>query len=61
MGRVTTADAATSDGVERVVVVDRDEERAANIAAAGYGNIEVRAPGEGAAGLLAALDRKSVV
>ena len=54
MGRVTTADAATSEGVEQVILVDRDASRAAEVAAA-YGNVEVREPGEGAAGLLAAL------
>jgi saccharopine dehydrogenase (NAD+, L-lysine-forming) len=54
MGRVTTADAATSEGVERVILVDRDASSAAEVAAA-YGNVEVREPGEGAAGLLAAL------
>ena len=30
MGRVTTADAAASAGVERVILVDRDEQRAAD-------------------------------
>ena len=54
MGRVTTADAATSEGVELVLLVDRDEGRAAEVAAA-YGNVEVRAPGDGAGGMLAAL------
>jgi saccharopine dehydrogenase-like NADP-dependent oxidoreductase len=54
MGRVTTTDAATSEGVERVILVDRDAARAAEVAAA-YGNVEVREPGEGTAGLLAAL------
>jgi saccharopine dehydrogenase (NAD+, L-lysine-forming) len=54
MGRVTTADAATSDGVDRVILVDRDEAGAAEIAA-GHANVEVRAPGEGADGLRAAL------
>src|SRR6478735_3561054 len=54
MGRVTTADAATSEGVERVILVDRDASSAAEVAAA-YGNVEVREPGEGAAGVLAAL------
>ena len=54
MGRVTTADAATSEGVERVLLVDRNQERAAEIAAA-HDNVEVRSPGEGAAGMLAAL------
>jgi saccharopine dehydrogenase (NAD+, L-lysine-forming) len=54
MGRVTTADAATSDGVERVLLVDRDEAGAAEVAAA-HANVEVRGPGEGAAGLRAAL------
>ena len=33
MGRVTTADAAASDGVERVILIDRDEVRAAEVAA----------------------------
>jgi saccharopine dehydrogenase (NAD+, L-lysine-forming) len=54
MGRVTTADAATSEGVERVLLVDRDAARAAEVAAA-HANVEVREPGEGAPGLLAAL------
>jgi lysine 6-dehydrogenase len=54
MGRVTTADAATSDGVERVLLVDRYTARAAEVAAA-HANVEVREPGAGAAGLLAAL------
>ena len=54
MGRVTTADAATSDGVERVILVDRDAGGAAEIAAA-HANVELREPGEGAAGMLAAL------
>jgi saccharopine dehydrogenase-like NADP-dependent oxidoreductase len=54
MGRVTTADAATSEGVERVLLVDRDAARAAEVAEA-HANVEVREPGEGAAGLLAAL------
>src|SRR4051794_16075448 len=54
MGRVTTTDAATSEGVEQVILVDRDAGRAAEVAAA-YGNVEVRVPGEGPAGLLAAL------
>jgi saccharopine dehydrogenase (NAD+, L-lysine-forming) len=54
MGRVTTADAATSDGVERVILVDRDQDRAAEVAAA-YAKVEVREPGEGATGLLAAV------
>jgi saccharopine dehydrogenase-like NADP-dependent oxidoreductase len=54
MGRVTTADAAKSEGVELVLLVDRDEGRAAEVAAA-QGNVEVRAPGDGAAGILAAL------
>src|SRR6476469_3207053 len=54
MGRVPTADAATSEGVERVILVDRDASSAAEVAAA-YGNVEVREPGEGAAGVLAAL------
>ena len=44
MGRVTTADAATSDGVEQVILVDRDASRAAEVAAA-YGNVEVRDAG----------------
>ena len=34
MGRVTTADAATSEGVEQVILVDRDASRAAEVAAA---------------------------
>jgi lysine 6-dehydrogenase len=54
MGRITTADAATSDGVERVILVDRDEARAAEVAAA-HANIELRAPGDGADGLRSAL------
>jgi saccharopine dehydrogenase (NAD+, L-lysine-forming) len=54
MGRVTTADAAGSDGVERVLLVDRDAERADEIAAA-HENVEVRAPGESAAEMRAAL------
>ena len=44
MGRITTADAAASDGVERVLLVDRDEERAAEVAAA-HENVEVRRAG----------------
>jgi saccharopine dehydrogenase-like NADP-dependent oxidoreductase len=43
MGRVTTADAATSDGVERVILVDRDAGGAAEIAAA-HANVEGGAP-----------------
>jgi lysine 6-dehydrogenase len=54
MGRVTTADAAGSEGVERVLLVDRDEQGAAEVAAA-HANVEVRTPGEGAPGMLAAL------
>jgi lysine 6-dehydrogenase len=54
MGKVTTADAAASAGVERVLLVDRDERRAAEIAAA-YDNVEVRAPGESAEDMRAAL------
>jgi lysine 6-dehydrogenase len=54
MGRVTTADAATSDDVEQVILVDRDSGRAAEIAAL-HSNVEVREPGEGATGMLAAL------
>jgi saccharopine dehydrogenase (NAD+, L-lysine-forming) len=54
MGRVTTADAAGSEGVERVLLVDRDEQGAAEVAAA-HTNVEVRTPGEGAPGMLAAL------
>ena len=54
MGRVTTADAAASEGVECVLLVDRDEERAAEVAAA-HENVEVRPPGESAADMRAAL------
>jgi saccharopine dehydrogenase (NAD+, L-lysine-forming) len=54
MGRVTTADAAASAGVERVLLVDRDEQGAREIAAA-HDNVEVRAPGESAADMRAAL------
>jgi lysine 6-dehydrogenase len=54
MGKVTTADAAASAGVERVLLVDRDERRAAEIAAA-HDNVEVRAPGESAEDMRAAL------
>jgi saccharopine dehydrogenase-like NADP-dependent oxidoreductase len=54
MGRVTTADAATSEGVEQVILVDRDGARAAEIAAA-HASVEVREPGGGAKGMLAAL------
>jgi saccharopine dehydrogenase (NAD+, L-lysine-forming) len=54
MGSITTADAAQSDGVERVILVDRDGERAAEIAAA-HGNVEVRDPGESAQDMRAAL------
>jgi saccharopine dehydrogenase-like NADP-dependent oxidoreductase len=54
MGRITTADAAASDRVERVLLVDRDAERAAEIAQA-HENVEVRAPGESAADMRAAL------
>lgn len=54
MGRITIADAATSEGVERVLLVDRDAARAAEVAAA-RANVEVREPGEGAAGLRIAL------
>jgi len=54
MGRVTTADAATSEGVERVILVDRDAARAREVASA-YANVEVRAPREGPAGLSEAL------
>jgi saccharopine dehydrogenase-like NADP-dependent oxidoreductase len=54
MGRVTTADAAGSEGVERVLVVDRDEAGAAELAAA-HANVEARPPGDGAAGMAAAL------
>ena len=54
MGRITTADAAVSDGVERVLLVDRDGERAAEVAA-GHDNVEVRAPGESAEDMRAAL------
>jgi lysine 6-dehydrogenase len=54
MGRVTTADAATSDGVERVFLVDRDEGRAAEVAAA-HDNVEIRTAGEGPEGMIAAL------
>ena len=54
MGRITTADAAASAGVERVILVDRDEARAAEVAAA-HDNVEVRVPGAGADDLRAAL------
>jgi saccharopine dehydrogenase (NAD+, L-lysine-forming) len=54
MGRITTADAAASAGVERVILVDRDPERAAEVAA-GHDNVEVRAPGAGPDDLRAAL------
>jgi saccharopine dehydrogenase (NAD+, L-lysine-forming) len=54
MGRVTTADAARSDGVERVILVDRDEAGAAEVAA-GHANVELRAPGDGGDGLRAAV------
>ncbi len=54
MGSVTTADAAASEGVERVLLVDRDRERAEAIARA-HENVEVRAPGESAADMRAAL------
>ena len=60
MGRITTADAATSDGVERVLLVDRDADRADEIAAA-HENVEVRAPGESAADMRAALDGADAV
>jgi saccharopine dehydrogenase (NAD+, L-lysine-forming) len=60
MGRVTTADAAASEGVERVLLVDRDEAGAAELAAA-HDNVEVRAPGEGAGGLRAALEGADAV
>jgi saccharopine dehydrogenase (NAD+, L-lysine-forming) len=60
MGRITTADAATSEGVERVLLVDRDADRADEIAAA-HENIEVRAPGESAADMRAALDGADAV
>jgi len=54
MGSVTTVDAATSEGVERVLLVDRDAERADALAAA-HANVEVRAPGDSAADMRAAL------
>jgi saccharopine dehydrogenase (NAD+, L-lysine-forming) len=54
MGSVTTVDAATSEGVERVLLVDRDAERADALAAA-HPNVEVRAPGDSAADMRAAL------
>ena len=54
MGRITTADAATSEGVERVILIDRDGARAAEVAAA-HANVELRAPGDGADGLRSAL------
>jgi saccharopine dehydrogenase-like NADP-dependent oxidoreductase len=60
MGRVTTADAAASAGVERVFLVDRDERRAAEVASA-HDNVEVRAPGEGADDLRAALNGADAV
>ena len=54
MGRVTTADAATSEGVERVILVDRDAARAAEVAAA-YAQRRGARAGRGPAGLRAAL------
>jgi saccharopine dehydrogenase-like NADP-dependent oxidoreductase len=54
MGRITTGDAAASEGVERVILVDRDAARAAEVAS-GHDNVEVRDPGEGAAGLSTAI------
>src|SRR4029077_20305140 len=54
MGKGTTAHAAPSEGVERVILVDRAAARAHEVASA-YANVEVREPGEGAAGLPAAL------
>jgi saccharopine dehydrogenase (NAD+, L-lysine-forming) len=60
MGRITTVDAATSDGVERVLLIDRDADRADEIAAA-HENVEVRAPGETAADMRAALDGADAV
>ena len=54
MGSVTAVDAATSEGVERVLLVDRDAERADALAAA-HPNVEVRAPGDSAADMRAAL------
>ena len=60
MGRVTTADAAASEGVERVLLIDRDEARAAELAAA-HDNVEARPPGEGAAGLRDALEGADAV
>jgi saccharopine dehydrogenase (NAD+, L-lysine-forming) len=54
MGSVTTVDAATSEGVERVLLVDRDAERA-DVLAAAHPNVEVRAPGDSAADMRAAL------
>jgi saccharopine dehydrogenase (NAD+, L-lysine-forming) len=60
MGRVTTADAAASEGVERVLLVDRDEDRALELAAA-HEKVEVRAPGESAADMRAALEGADAV
>jgi saccharopine dehydrogenase-like NADP-dependent oxidoreductase len=60
MGRVATADAATSESVERVIVVDRDAARAAEVAAA-YANVEVREPREGPAGMIEALSGADAV
>jgi lysine 6-dehydrogenase len=60
MGRITTADAAGSDGVERVLLIDRDAERAGEVAAA-HENVEVRAPGETAADMRTALEGADAV
>ena len=60
MGSVTTADAARGDGVEQVILVDRDEAGATALAAA-HANVEVRSPGEGAEGLRAALSGADAV
>ena len=60
MGRVTTGDAATSEGVERVILVDRDAALAHEVASA-YANVEVRAPREGPQGLRDALSGADAV
>jgi saccharopine dehydrogenase (NAD+, L-lysine-forming) len=60
MGSITTADAARSDGVERVILVDRDADRAAQIAAA-HDNVEVRDPGASAQDMRAALTGSDAV
>ena len=60
MGSVTTRDAATSEGVERVILVDRDAALAHEVASA-YANVEVRAPREGPQGLRDALSGADAV